>query len=871
MHSSRVSTERTPFIGRRKEIDTLLRELRGGARLLTLAGPSGIGKTRLARQILFDLGLPPASAPFVRLQGCRSAGEAQAAVAESLGISTRDGPSLASAIASRGRLLLVLDNAEEVAREASRVLEDWLDRAADLQILVTSIVPIGVEAEVRFEVGPLDPSDAVALYFERAHRACADRTFSDADRPSVEELVGRLDWSPLAIELAAARARILPPSLLLSRIDERFDLLQSDRKGRHGSLHRALSLTWELLAPTEQWILAQCSCFADGFTLEAAEETLSGVDESIDLLQALDDLRSKSLLQLDDSSPPRFSLYESVRDFAARELERSGRRDEIVLLHGRHFADRGHAWAERSEGSDALAAIRWLKAEKQNLASALRRCAPLAPEIAARAGLALSRLLILEGRPESARDDLEATLRAAQDTGHSGLIAPAMANLTRWLERHATVSEALERLHSAFPAVRASSDRSAEARLLVEEGLLLSKVGRIDDAFGRLERAISIARGIDDPLVEGIALQARGVTEERCSQLSRSVTSLRSALEIFRKGGNLYLEGRTLFHLLLSLGRQQRIREARIAYHEARRVFRRLEDFASEADLLANLGALELAAGRLDEAAAHLEEAMLAERRLGNRHLEALCVGNLGVVALEKGELALGEERLLEALASPGLEDGRARAEFLAFLSAAEALLGKTNEARRGLAEAHLHFSEAEDALGNALVDLLAMLPDLVDLSRSLRPAPEPTRARVAADEPPESDSLAIALRLVRRAEAEAAGAGARSRPATLVLAADGAWFRLGDSPRVDMRNRGPGRSILQALAEARLARPGVGLSQQELFEAGWEGESIHPSSAATRVYNAVRTLRSLGLAPVLRRDASGYLLDPELPIVRTR
>src|SRR5690606_34291852 len=151
-------------------------------------------------------------------------------------------------------------------------------------------------------------------------RAAADRQFSHREFDVLRELVQRLDGLPLAIELAAARVRVLSPVQLLSRIDERFSLLHARRRGRHGSLWDALSLSWELLSESERRALAYASVFERGFDLEAAEAILGSEGEGTRVLEVLDSLRAKALVQFGDEDEPRFSLYESVRAFAARQL-----------------------------------------------------------------------------------------------------------------------------------------------------------------------------------------------------------------------------------------------------------------------------------------------------------------------------------------------------------------------------------------------------------------------------------------------------------------------------------------------------------------------------------------------------------------------
>src|SRR5690606_6958425 len=149
------------------------------------------------------------------------------------------------------------------------LVDELIAHQEGLHLLVTSVVPLGLRQEVCFELGSLEDDDAVELYLDRIHRLRANRDGVAVDRPAIEELVRRLDRIPLAIELAAARSTVLPPRVLLSQMEQRFELLRSGKPGRHSSLHQALTLTWELLTELEREALARASVFVGGFSLEA--------------------------------------------------------------------------------------------------------------------------------------------------------------------------------------------------------------------------------------------------------------------------------------------------------------------------------------------------------------------------------------------------------------------------------------------------------------------------------------------------------------------------------------------------------------------------------------------------------------------------
>lgn len=301
----------------------LARALEGSTGLLTITGPSGVGKTRLLRQLLGEIDdATRGCLIYAELGGCRRRAEIEGEVARRLGAPDLSGEALVEAVESRGRLLLALDDASAGAAAVKELVEGWLDRCGELQLIATSLLPLGVEGEIRFELGPLEPADAVELYRERAHRAWAGRTFTEAETADVEELVQRLDRIPKAIELAAARVRVLPPRTLLSRFDERFELLGLERD-EGGAPRDPLDRSWALLSERERSILMGASVFEGSFRYEAAIAILADPGSEAAMLDQLDGLRSKGLLRIEERGLPRFRLLGGVRAVPASIAARS--------------------------------------------------------------------------------------------------------------------------------------------------------------------------------------------------------------------------------------------------------------------------------------------------------------------------------------------------------------------------------------------------------------------------------------------------------------------------------------------------------------------------------------------------------------------
>jgi predicted ATPase/class 3 adenylate cyclase len=341
----------TPFLGRQRElgeVTTLLGS--GGARLLTLTGPAGAGKTRLALQAAGEASDQyPDGVFWTPLAALRDPKLVLEVAAQAL--EARDG--LADRIADH-RLLLILDNFEHLI-DAARELAGLLAACPNLQLLVTSRERLRLPGEQAFPVPPLEPQDATELFAARAR--AVDPRFEP--RPAVHELCSRLDNLPLALELAAARVAVLSPEQLLDRLSKRLDLLKAGRgvDPRQQTLRATMEWSYDLLDEEERLLFERLSVFRGGCTLEAAEEVC---DADIDTLHSLID---KSLLRRQGE---RFWMLETIREYATERLEERGEEDELRRRHADHFLSRAEdsAVGARSELPEAGV---WLRDELDNI------------------------------------------------------------------------------------------------------------------------------------------------------------------------------------------------------------------------------------------------------------------------------------------------------------------------------------------------------------------------------------------------------------------------------------------------------------------------------------------------------------------------
>jgi predicted ATPase len=391
--AQRLPTPATRLIGRERELEELADNLlRAHSRLVTVTGPGGSGKTRLALSVAERVRSSfPHGAIFVDLAPLSSSALVLPTIAQAIGLNEASGQSLtdrlADALAAR-HVLLVLDNCEHVASAASEIRQ-LLDRAPHVHVLATSRAPLHLRIEQLYPLQPLavpatgdvqSPAalsrvPAVGLFVERAQAVQPRFVLDERNAAAVADICRRLDGLPLAIELAAARSDVLPPNALLERLQGHLALLRTDRRDdqpRHRSLHATMSWSYELLTPEEQLLLSRLSVFAGGWTLEAAEHVCAGSSiEASTVFEMLVRLVEHSLVIVTErDGQVRYGLFETIRQFAAECL---GQGDEESAVRARH-RDWYLAQAEQStalgeaDTQDAHA----LGAEFDNLRAGLR-------------------------------------------------------------------------------------------------------------------------------------------------------------------------------------------------------------------------------------------------------------------------------------------------------------------------------------------------------------------------------------------------------------------------------------------------------------------------------------------------------------------
>ena len=375
----------TSFIGRESEVAEVHAAVKAH-RLVTLTGVGGVGKTRLAVEVAGRLADEfPDGVWFFELAAVTDPAAVPDAVAAVLGITQQPGKSVSESVAAalEGRVrLLVFDNCEHVLDAAADLIEAILAHSATVRILATSREGLGVPDEQVWPVRSLDAasgvdSAAVSLFVERAQGIAPGFSMLDGDEAAaVTEICQRLDGIPLAIELAASRMASMTASEMRDRLDHRFRLLVGSRRGleRHHTLRHAVAWSYDLLEDTEKIVLGRCSVFAGGFDLQSACAVAGSDDrDEYAILEVLDALVRKSLLVADRSAGrTRFSMLETIRQFAEDQLVASGVADKVRTAHSRYFAGREADILALWDSPRQRAAYDWFTTELANLRTAFR-------------------------------------------------------------------------------------------------------------------------------------------------------------------------------------------------------------------------------------------------------------------------------------------------------------------------------------------------------------------------------------------------------------------------------------------------------------------------------------------------------------------
>jgi len=643
----------TSFVGREaavRDVAGLLTE----CRLVTVTGPGGVGKTRLAGVVADQVaGRFADGAWLAELAPVRDPAQVAAVVAAALGIPEQPGVPAGQALArvlAGQQLLLVLDNCEHVIGAAAQLCAGLLAAADDVRVLATSREPLAAAGEARYRLGPLPlpapgdgadaaGSEAVALFTDRARRADAGFVLDGRSGPVVGRLVARLDGMPLAIELAAARVESLGVAQLLDRIEDRFALLTGgDRLAadRQRSLAAAVGWSYQLLTEDERRVFRQVSVFPAGFTLEGAE-AVAGPGAGPVVLRLVD----CSLLM-----PPRegadgrsrYVMLETLRAYAAGLLDQAGEADAAAAAlagYALRMARQAAAGSRSGHGEPAVA--RWLDAEDATMRQVLDWAIDHDPATALRLANALAWWWLLRGR-QTGKYTLLCQAASQAEAGSRGWRTAQI-----WLGLMAQFSADLAAALGHFTAVRDAAAGRAPSRALTgalagRAGVLLL-MGRAAEAAGDGRRSLALAREIGDPAGELLALAVLSSSADYAGRHDEAIRLARQAGQITTgiPGTLARYCSSVLTAVLTGAGD---LAEAERAGAAGLTRARNAGDLANQTFLLPRIVDLDLRAARTGDAAAHLREGLGLAVRTGTWFQLLPCISQCGDLCATTGRAA---------------------------------------------------------------------------------------------------------------------------------------------------------------------------------------------------------------------------------------
>ncbi len=654
----------TSFVGREQEIETLTRLLHQ-TRLLTLTGPGGTGKTRLALETARRAAAGHRDgAVFVALDAIRDTELVASAAVEAIGVTEKAGSAeevLTTHLANR-EMLLVFDNFEQVMPAAAMV-DRLLASAPGLCAIVTSRVPLQLYGEQEYRVAPLPTPDleslpapeamsgiaSVRLFLERARAVDARFTLTAANAAAVAQICVRLDGLPLAIELAAARVKLLPPSAILARLGHRLELLavqSPNLPARQRTLRAAIDWSWELLDEGERTLFERLAVFRGGWDLESAAAVCLPEELGIDLLDGLSSLLDKSLIVRMDADEPRFNLLQTIGEYAYERLLAAGGAEAAMRRHALYFRDLAETVEPDLTGPDAAAGTARLALEQ---------------------------------------DNLRAAMTWAVDAGEAQIGLRLASSIWRFWQRRGQLREGREWLDRLLALAGAASVPAVHAKALTAAGGVAYWQG--DQAMHRYYGdALAIYRSLDD---------ARGIADSLQNLGFATMLSRGSTADGMDEAGRLFEE---------SLVR-----------------YRELGDELNIASVIGVIGYSRMMTGRLDEARAAINQALelnTAHGNVGRANDNRLALGHVDRLAGHLREaagqyrMALAESRELGD-ASRTLMQLIPAASLLAVTARHEAAMELLGAAARARDEQGGMISFAVPGIGDPLAEVRAAgIPD---------------------------------------------------------------------------------------------------------------------------------------------------------------
>jgi len=622
----------TSFVGRERE-RTEVEEMLASTRLLTLLGMGGLGKTRLSLQIGASvMESYPDGVWFVDLQTIRDGSLVAGETARVLGVREEPGRPLLQTLCAHlktRKLMIILDNCEQVIEASADLANAILRSAPDVRMLTTSRIALRVPGEQTYIVQPLPipsrsagvealmRSTAVVLFVERAKLHKPSFTLTEKEAPAVAELVSRLEGIPLALELAAARVRSLPVADINKRLNDRYKILTGgDRtlQARQQTLRALVDWSFDLLEDNEQALLARLSVFAGGFDLAAAE-TICGSDPLMpeDVLDIITSLVEKSLVYMEENDDgARYRLLETIRDYAREKLSMRGESEATLAAHCNFFFTMAKAANRESLGAEQAHWTARVETELDNLRGAIATALAggVDPHIAVKIEVAMMWFRMLRGYASEGRRNIQASL--------------------------------------ALPAVQTSDWIHGHA--LYVGATLAYGQGDYAEAKEMLERCLEIRKRDGKPAEIAATLSTLGMVRLNLGEADGARALATEAAALLHQQGDRTNESIVLFQLGQIHAYVGDDAQARELFDRCLKFFREIEypELVCECEL--SLGRLALEAGDVDTARATFERAMEVATGAGDKRCEALSRSWLGRSALAAGRLEDARANIVSAL-----------------------------------------------------------------------------------------------------------------------------------------------------------------------------------------------------------------------------
>ncbi len=891
------------LIGREPELALVRRGL-GKARVVTLTGPPGIGKSAIAEALASDEAAAiSGDAPplLVALGAVESAAGLVAAIAAAQGlpaprVATPESsfPALARALggdpALRRASLLVFDDAEAVVGPLAALVMLLRRSAPWMRILVTSRERLRVDAETVIPVPPLglpEPgadvealaeAEASRLFVARAEGANARFRPTPENAAAVARIVRYLEGVPLAIVLAASRAGVLDVAQIEAMIREHIDLFEETGRqvpARQRTLGRAIAWSWNTLTAGERSLLGRLSLFRGELDLEAATAVALGPEgrdrdrprrerDRARVAQELEALHDRSLIEAvatadAEGAPMRYRLLGIIREFVAERLETSRGRAAAEKAFVAHFASGGGAHDFRIEGTSSFSV-----ANREHAVSIALHQHDDAR--AAQIVLSLGPWFLARG-PYARYDELLGTV-----LGQAKKVRPKvkgelllMRGITRIFSgaRNAAMRDLREAL--------ALGDAATRVHAMSKMGMVLGLGGHIEKALALLGKAEAELPKLGRPDIEGRVFKdaANVLSEAGESSVHDYLVRARACFERAEEPREV------AFVELLLAGRycdEGRVREGRRACEAALVRFAEVGDARSPAWAHTLLGLVEQESGAFELARERFDQALGVARTVGDAHTEALILGLTTGLALERGDAYGASLRAGgAAVALQAVGDDEAAAHVTGMLGVAQAELGHTKAASAAFRRARRMLPEGGRAARREALDLFSLALEVERAKREERiDAYWSSISHQDGSRSGRSEEVRFAWRVLRRLSG-APNTAAVAQERTLTVSADGNWFAVDRAPRVDLSRQRVLRRVLVALLRERERTPGRAVEAAALVARVWQGERILPAAALNRLYVALNRLRERGLGVVLVRRPDGYLLDPDVALRQER